>query len=85
MTPADFYGADVYVHHQVYASAAARPARYNIHRPGPYHVHVVQYAGTPYVFYDARAGYYAPPAATGTGGRPTGVGEAEAAVCPAER
>ena len=55
-----FYGADVYVHHHVYAPPRRVRHVYNISRPGPYHVHVVQYAGTPYVFHDARASYYSP-------------------------
>lgn len=44
------YGsADVYIHHHVYLPPRRIKHVYHVHRPGPYHVHVVQYANNPYV------------------------------------
>lgn len=34
---------------------------YAIRTPGPYQIHVVRFGGYPYVWYNARGGYFAPP------------------------
>ena len=52
-------GADVYVHHHVYAPVRRIKHVYHIHRPGPSHVHVVHYAGNPYLWSNSR-GYFMP-------------------------
>ena len=53
-------GADVYVHHHIYAPVKRVRHVYHIHAPGPSHVNVVYYSGNPYVWYYARSGYFAP-------------------------
>lgn len=51
-------GADVYVHHHVYYPPRRVKHVYHVHRPGPTHVHVIEYAG-PYVgTYYWRPRYY---------------------------
>lgn len=58
-----YYGGyasgDIYVHHHVYAPRRVKNV-YHVHRPGPYHVHVVYYDRTPYVWYNARGSAFGP-------------------------
>lgn len=56
----NYHGTGLYVHHHTYAPPSIRHV-YAVHSPGPYHVHVVQFGGYPYVWYNARGGYFAPP------------------------
>jgi len=56
----NYHGTGLYVHHHMYAPPRVRNV-YAIHTPGPYHVHVVRFGGYPYVWYNARGGYFAPP------------------------
>ena len=55
-----YQGTGIYVHHHMYAPPRVRNV-YAIHTPGPYHVHVVRFGDYPYVWYNARGGYFAPP------------------------
>ena len=44
----NYHGTGLYVHHHTYAPPRIRNV-YAVHSPGPYHVHVVQFGGYPYV------------------------------------
>jgi hypothetical protein len=55
----NYHGTGLYVHHHSYAPPRIRNV-YAVHSPGPYHVHVVQFGGYPYVWYNARGGYFGP-------------------------
>ena len=55
----NYHGTGIYVHHHTYAPPRIRNV-YAVHSPGPYHVHVVQSGGYPYVLYNARGGYFGP-------------------------
>jgi hypothetical protein len=56
----NYRGTGIYVHNHLYAPPSIRNV-YAIHTPGPYHIHVVRSGGYPYVWYNARGGYFAPP------------------------
>jgi hypothetical protein len=56
----NYQGTGIYVHNHMYAPPSIRNV-YAIHTPGPYHIHVVRFGNYPYVWYNARGGYFAPP------------------------